>query len=225
MAFKFCLSRSSLWIAKERKTIKNILFDLGGVLFHISYQRCFDAFKEIAKIPLAIHFQQLAQSDLLNNVDEGKISNKDFLTEIRKLVEIFPHVTDQEILNAWDKILVGPAPGWKETLEKLSKKYQLYLLSNNNEMHLASIKRHYPPENSFEHFESYFQELHYSHTIGIRKPKLGSYLEVIKRCSIDPKETLFIDDTPPNIEVAKEANLQTFHFEHNGPLSQLDFLL
>ncbi|MDH4467016.1 MAG: HAD family phosphatase [Bacteriovoracaceae bacterium] len=206
------------------KPIKNILFDLGGVLFHISYQHCFDAFKEIAKIPLETHFKQLAQSDLLNKVDEGKISEREFLPAIRKLVEIYPHVTDQAIMEAWDKILVGPAPGWKEVLEKLSKKYKLYLLSNNNEMHLSSIKRSYPATSSFQVLESYFKELHYSHTLGIRKPKIESYLEVIKRCGIDPTETLFIDDTLPNIEVAREVKLQTFHFEHNGPLTQLDFL-
>jgi len=203
---------------------KNLLFDLGGVLYNISYQACFDAFAKIADVPLKSFVKQLSQAPFFDEVDEGKVSKEKLIVTMRQMLKIGVNVKDESIIEAWDKILVGPALGWQDTLQALSQKYKLYLLSNNNQLHLNSIKASYPLSTPYSSLEAHFVDLHYSHTLGIRKPKIESFKKVIELSQLNPRETLFIDDTLPNIESAKNVGLEVFHFEHNGSLKQLDFL-
>lgn len=207
------------------KPIKNLLFDLGGVLYHISYQQAFDAFAPLSKVSLKQHFQQLSQTDFFNDIDEGRLDPKEFLLQLRKLIQVHEHVSDEQLLSAWDQILLHPAPKWQDWLHNLSRHYSLYLLSNNNELHLASIKASYPESTPYSELEKYFEDLYYSHTLQARKPKMESFEKVMALSSLKGGETLFIDDTLPNIEAAQSVGLQTFHFAHNGPLEQLSFLL
>jgi FMN phosphatase YigB (HAD superfamily) len=204
--------------------IHNLLLDLGGVLYNISYQNMFDAFGKLSSVPLKPLVQQLAQNPFFDDVDEGRVSKSELILTMRQLLKMGPEIHDDSIIEAWDKILVGPAPRWQTTLEKLSKKYRLILLSNNNDMHLSSIKASYPSATPYSVLESHFTDLYYSHTIGIRKPKVESFTKTIELAKLNPVETLFIDDTLPNIEAAALTGLKTFHFEHNGSLAQLEFL-
>ena len=58
------------------KGVKNILFDLGGVLFHIDYQRTIDAFKKLGITDFEKHFTQHQQNDLFDAFETGKISQR-----------------------------------------------------------------------------------------------------------------------------------------------------
>ncbi len=56
----------------------------------------------------------------------------------------------------------------------------------------------------------------------MRKPDTASFLEIIKREDLVADETLFIDDTPKNIEGAEQAGLQTILLRSPKTVIDLD---
>ena len=116
--------------------VKNILFDLGGVLFHIDYQRTIDAFKKLGITDFEKHFTQYQQNDLFDSFETGKISSSIFVKELK---EFLPSCSDQEIINAWNAMLIGLPQEYLKLLEELAKKYRLFLLSNANQIHIQFV--------------------------------------------------------------------------------------
>ena len=198
--------------------VKTILFDLGGVLFHIDYQRTIDAFKKLGITDFEKHFTQHKQNDLFNAFETGKINSAVF---VKALQEWLPDCSDQEIINAWNAMLIGLPQEYLSFLEGLRKNYRLFLLSNANEIHIefvnAFLKEHY----NIPSINQFFEKAYYSQEIGMRKPHKSTFEWVLKDANILAKETLFIEDTDQHIKGAKEAGLKTHHLDSNTAIISL----
>ena len=198
--------------------VKNILFDLGGVLFHIEYQRTINAFKKLGITDFENHFTQHQQNDLFDAFETGKISSDFF---VKTLQEFLPACSDQEIINAWNAMLIGLPQEYLKFLESLGKKYRLFLLSNANEIHIqfvnAFLKEHY----NIPSINQFFEKAYYSQEIGMRKPHKSTFEWMLNEANILAKETLFIDDTAQHIEGAKQVGLKTHHLESNSAIISL----
>ena len=124
--------------------VKNILFDLGGVLFHIDYQRTIKAFQKLGLTDFEAHFTQHQQNDVFDAFETGKISAHYFVDELQKLL---PHCSEQQIIDAWNAMLIGIPKENLDLLEKLSNNYRLFLLSTTNVLHIqvanAYLKKTY----------------------------------------------------------------------------------
>jgi putative hydrolase of the HAD superfamily len=57
--------------------------------------------------------------------------------------------------------------------------------------------------------EPLFEKVYFSHTMGLRKPNVASFLQIINENGLIPEETLFLDDTAGHLEGAKAAGLKT----------------
>ena len=86
------------------KDIKNILFDLGGVLYHIDYNLTKVAFEKLGVNDFNTHYSQQQQNKLFDNLETGKISSKEFIS---KMLEILPHSSEEDIVDAWNALLIG----------------------------------------------------------------------------------------------------------------------
>ena len=118
------------------KGVKNILFDLGGVLFHIDYNRTIDAFKELGITNFKKYFTQHQQCELFDAFETGKISAELFVKTIQKLSA---NCANQEIIDAWNAMLVDLPKENLNFLVALSENYRLFLLSNTNEIHIQFV--------------------------------------------------------------------------------------
>ena len=112
-------------------------------------------------------------------------------------------------------------PAYKE----LKEKYDLYMLSNNNEMCMTfageEFRRNGLP------LESTFRKLFLSHEMHLLKPGDAIFQETIReigRLSGTPEapvradEMLFIDDSPANVEAALRNGMKAAHFRQGGDL-------
>ena len=110
--------------------IENIIFDFGGVLYDISFEKAAIAFENIGySMP---EFQDEFLS-VFRKLEQGNLSPEEFVIQLQILSD--HHISEKDILNAFDQILIGIDPDKVEDLRKLSKKYRLFLLSNTNEIH------------------------------------------------------------------------------------------
>ncbi len=189
------------------KIIKNIIFDLGGVLLDIDYQNTIDRFKQLGIKNFEDMFSQLNADDLFENLETGKLSEPDFYKTLKEKIPF--KIEDIEITNAWNDMILHFRLQSLNTLEKLSSKYKLYLLSNTNSIHLKYFQDLFTKETGMPLLDNYFIKAWYSHQIGLRKPGTKIFEYVLGQEGLQAVETLFIDDTASNIKMAKNLGFQT----------------
>ena len=122
----------------------------------------------------------------------------------------FPKATRQELIAAWNSILLDFPKYRLEFIEEFSKKHDCYLLSNINDLHLEYIKNDLG-EDFYNRFISCFKKVYYTHQIHLRKPDADIFQFVFSDAKINPKESFFVDDTLENIETAKEFGVRCWN--------------
>ena len=113
--------------------IKNIIFDLGGVILNIDYQLTVTAFKEIGFDGFENAYSQAAQHQLFDKLETGIISPQEFRDGIRKVAQ--KDLSDAEIDYAWNKIILDLPAARIALLNQLKTRYRCFLLSNTNKIH------------------------------------------------------------------------------------------
>mgnify|MGYP000864345351 FL=1 len=182
--------------------INTIIFDFGDVFINLDKEATPLALKKLGLIEWS------SEIDSLNfNFEKGLITKTDFLLGLNQLV---PNATQEEILDAWNSVLLDFPMYRLEFLEKLSKKYQVFLLSNTDSIHINHFKDRYGDE-FYYRFYNGFEKVYFSYNLGRRKPDVGIYNFVINENNLIPEKTLFVDDNFDNIEGAKKTGLQVWH--------------
>ena len=198
-------------------TIKNILFDLGGVLYHIDYGITIKAFEKLGIKNFHNHFSQQQQNNLFDQLETGKISNTDFIKEMKVLL---PNCTKEEIINAWNGLLIGIPKENIQLLKDLSKQYRLFLLSNSNLIHINQINKLLYEDYNLKSLDPLFDKIYLSHQIGMRKPNRETFEWVLKDAGILAHETLFIEDSIQHIKGANKVGIRTQLWNSNEPFKE-----
>ncbi len=189
------------------KVIRNIIFDLGGVLFDIKYQNTINAFKNLGLVNFDSLYTQLKQDHLFDQLETGSISSSEFRNRIRSLGN--RNFQDSEIDAAWNSLLIGFPQKNVDLLLRLKGRYRLFLLSNSNEIHELAYSAMIMDSYKRNIFDELFEKVYLSHRIHLRKPGTEIFFKVISENALEPEQTLFIDDSPQNVEGARKAGLQT----------------
>jgi putative hydrolase of the HAD superfamily len=202
-------------------SIKNIILDLGGVLYDIRYENIADTFRSYGLQDFEKLYAQAGQAAEIDLFEEGKITPKQFRTFIRSLSA--NHLTDKQIDDAWNAILIDLPEVRLQLLKELQKHYRLFLFSNTNEINCIEFERFVTEKFGENIFETHFEKAYYSHTLGIKKPKPEAFQKICEEQNLIPAETLFIDDTERHILGAQKAGLQTFWL-HNENMENSKFI-
>ncbi len=198
--------------------VKNIIFDLGGVIYAIDYQKTIDAFVALGIDDFENQYAKAGQSDVFDALETGKISKATFVKRIQKLLT--KEVTEDQVVSAWNAMLLQFMPDALSCLEGLKDDYRIFLLSNTNEMHIAEIKARVGKE-AFDAFSALFERLYLSHELGLRKPHAEVFEHILQEKNLKPEETLFIDDSIQHIEGAQSLGLKGHHLKDGERISQL----
>lgn len=189
------------------KNIKNILFDFGGVIVNLNRQNAINRFKEIGFEDIENYLTDFRQKGIFLQYETGEIDRENFLKEFRKLGN--NNATMEEIDSAWLAFLLD-IPEYKyQLLKDLRKKYNVYMLSNTNPS--VAGWAHSPafsPEG--DSVDKYFDKCYLSFELGCAKPDRKIFDLIIQDSGMIPEETLFFDDGPANIEIAKELGFQVY---------------
>ena len=93
-------------------------------------------------------------------------------------------------------------------MDQIKDRYNIYLFSNTNEIHYDQFILDFAKAFPGKDFNSHFIKAYYSQTLGLRKPYVESYQQILDEQQLNPAETLFIDDSPQHVEGALKAGLQ-----------------
>ena len=197
------------------KQIDTLIFDFGGVLINIDYQRTIDAFKDFGMLDFEERYSQAAQSTLFNDFETGKISTQRFINEL--LQNLPAGISANRVVKAWNAMILDVPPASVELLKSLQGRYRLFLLSNTNEIHIPKALNEWSKV-SHESFSEQFERVYYSHEIGMRKPNRDAFDFVCSENGIDPSKALFLDDSIQHVLGARAAGLHAIHLTSETPL-------
>ena len=203
--------------------IKNLLFDLGGVLLNIDYNKTADAFKLLGVKQFDKLYSQADANDLFESLETGKISEEDFYIIMKQHCSL--NTTEEQIKMAWNEMLLNFRLESLNHLIKLKEKYNIFLLSNTNSIHLREFTKIFQKETGKSNLDDFFLKTYYSHVIKERKPYVVTYKNVLNDAGIKPEETLFIDDSIKNIEGAALAGLKVYHLLATEKIEEINYNL
>lgn len=199
--------------------IQNIIFDFGGVLFEIDYDLPAQAFDDLGFTGFRDLYTQAAQNPMFDLLETGKVANDAFLDFLHQHV---PHATREQVIHAWNVILLRILPQEVEFVHALRKSgTRTFLLSNTNAIHVAEFEQMITNTMDVRVFREAFEKIYYSNAIGLKKPHPETFLEVCAWNGLNPSETLFIDDSKQHVEGALRAGLHAYHLQPGERVSEL----
>ena len=196
---------------------KILIFDLGGVILDIYFERSFAAL-----IQMGVPAEMMNEEDCLLNAtirdfDKGDITKELFFEYIATACTKKELATPEHIAQAWNCML-GEFPNEKtENIKELRRRgYRIVMLSNTNDGHWDEIERIFTNATG-EKIENCFDALYLSYRMHRRKPEKEIFLELLANENAKPEECIFFDDSEENCEAARSVGITAVKMERNAP--------
>ncbi len=194
------------------KKIKNIIFDLGGVILNLSVDSTLRRFAELSSTPVDKVIETYHSRPEFLAYEKGEMTNDEFRRSLKEIFDITS--LDSELDGCWNAML-GDIPKERiDLLRELKSKYKTFLLSNTNAIHLDCFSGIVKKAHGLESLDPLFHKAYYSHLMKMRKPDPGIYEFVLKENGLKANETIFLDDNAANLKGAASVGIETFHVTH-----------
>ena len=191
--------------------VKNLIFDLGNVLYDIDFKKMNTAFESIGVEGIDQHFTLSKADPLFLDLEMGFVNEQEFYDGVRVLSNL--QLTNEQINYAWNALLVGFRKNSIQWIKENNQRLNTFLYSNTNQIHCNHFLPQFENEVAHYPFEALFTTPYYSHKMGMRKPDPASFTYIVEKEGLVAGETLFIDDNEPNIIAAASVGLKVLHLK------------
>lgn len=182
------------------KNPEALLFDFGGVIIEISFDRVFQRWAELAHVPFEQVKSRFTHGEAYQAHERGEIGVKEYFAAVRREVGI--DLSDEAMNDGWQRVFGPELHETVEALRKLEGRIPLHLFSNTNAAHYDYWSVRYA-----EALRP-LQRRFISHEMGVRKPEPESFRHVARAIGVPLERILFLDDTEANIEGARAVGVQ-----------------
>ena len=200
------------------KKIRNIVFDLGGVLVDLDFKAAINGLQKAGFANVKEQLMAFDREGIFQKFELGEMSADEFRSAIRENSTV--SLTDEEVDGLWNAMLLEVPREKLELILHLRGKYMVYLLSNTNSIHWD-----YVCKNAFNYrgfrVNDYFEETFLSYEMHLAKPDKAIFEKVLEEANLLPEETLFIDDSEANCKAASELGIHTHHYHIGEDLKEL----
>ena len=202
--------------------IKNIAFDLGGVVIALSYEQAVRRFEEIGLRNARQHLDAYQQKGIFGDLEEGRITDVQFCEQLSILVG--RQLTMDECFYAWHGYVQSVPKRNLETIRQLRQQgYKVCLLSNTNSFMMRWANSDF--DGNGHGVGDYFDALYLSYQHKVMKPRREIFELMLQGQQATAAETLFIDDSTSNCAAAEALGIRTLCPQDNAdwiePLMQL----
>jgi putative hydrolase of the HAD superfamily len=191
--------------------LPNLLFDFGGVIIDIDYDRTPAAFRRLSRAGSTVEYTQANQHALFDQLETGQISAAEFRDGLRVAYDL--DATDTQIDDAWHALLLDvPAERLALIGELRRAGHATALLSNTNALHIKEINRRLALQYGFKNgIADCLDRVFYSQEVGLRKPGEEIFRHALREMNWQAADTLFIEDSPQHIATARRLGLRVLH--------------
>lgn len=187
--------------------IKNIVFDLGGVVFELDKNQAIEHFNEVGFGDARAYLDAFTQVGIFGQLEAGQITAEEFRAELSKLAG--KEMTHDDCLYGWTGYYKRMHRYTLDAIQDLRRRgYRVSLLSNTNPymMQWARSNEFDGHGNPVDH---YFDHLYLSYECKVMKPDRRIFEIMLEGEHAVPAETIFLDDSPHNVEAAAALGIHT----------------
>lgn len=186
------------------ENIKNIIFDLGGVMIDLDRLAAVRALTALGMAEAGELLNEYEQRGPFLALEKGEISAARFF-ELAS--DRCGGASPSAIEEAFCRFLVAlPAERLDRLVELRAKGYRLYVLSNTNPVMFDSwIAEAFRSQG--KRMQDYFDGIVCSYREGTCKPDPAIFQRVLDRYGLKPEETLMLDDSEANCRAAASTGM------------------
>lgn len=178
---------------------KALLFDLGGVIMGLDWDRCFAHWAACSGERAEALRARYSFDAAYERHERGEISEAEYYQALRESLGI--DLDEAQWAAGWNAIFTDEIAPVVELVARVKARVPVYAFSNTNPAHHRVWSRRFAPA------LSHFREVFVSSSLGARKPDRESFHRVAARIGVAPEAILFFDDTPQNVQGALAAGL------------------
>jgi putative hydrolase of the HAD superfamily len=179
---------------------KALLFDLGGVLVNVDFNRSLSAWARYSRLPMDALKAAFRFDTHYERHERGEITSDEYFAHLASTLQL--SASPAEIAEGWNALFLGVIPETLAWVDRARRSLPCYVLTNTNAAHMACWTRLYPT------LVARFDRVFTSFQIGRRKPEREAFLHVCEATGLAPRSILFFDDSPLNVRGAAAAGLQ-----------------
>lgn len=201
---------------------KAIIFDLGNVLLPIDLGLTYEAFAAHSSLSAVEIEKKILENQLWVPYESGLQLDEEFRAFLCEHLSL--NCTDLEFDEAFSALLLDFHQGVYDWVESLTSSFQLYLLSNTSSIHakrFTQVKLGPEGQNLF----SLFDRVYYSFEMGLVKPNLLIYQQVLEENLLNASDALFFDDNVANINSANLLGIPSFLVDPSKDLHQIQQII
>jgi len=180
--------------------VEALLFDLGGVVFTLDWERMFACWSRHAGVPARELRAKFSFDAPYERHERGEIGERDYYAALRESLGIA--LTDEQLAEGWGAIFADEIPETVGLLRSIRGNVPLYAFSNSNAAHARLWRRR------FAAALAVFDRIFVSCELGARKPERAAFEAIARAIGVPLERILFFDDTRENVEGARAAGLQ-----------------
>lgn len=180
-----------------------MLFDLGGVVIAIDFNRALQTWEVWSVLPIEEMQRRFKMDTTYERHERGEIDASEYFAHIRRTLEL--EATDADIALGWNAIFVGEIIETVDSILSVRNRLPCFAFTNSNTTHQVTWTTAYP--RAIKSFHQVFV----SSELGLRKPEREAFDAIAEKTGIDSGALLFFDDTEQNVLGAQAAGLQAVH--------------
>jgi len=186
-------------------SINALLFDLGGVVINIDFERALSHWQHASALSLQEIRQRFSMDLAYEQHERGEIEAADYFAHLRQQLSLT--ASDEEIAAGWNAIYVGEIDASLNAIESVREQIPCYAFTNSNTTHQEFSTAAYP------RVMSAFDHVFVSSELGLRKPEAKAFQAIAAATKLELPGILFFDDTLDNVTGAQQAGLQAVHVQ------------
>jgi glucose-1-phosphatase len=180
--------------------VQALLFDLGGVLIHIDFNRAFAQWQALSPLSLEGIRDRFRFDTAYEQHERGEIGADAYFAHLVQQLEL---KNDHEaIARGWNAIFTGEISETLALVRAARAHLPCYAFSNSNTVHRAAWTGLYPD------VVQAFDRIFVSSDIGLRKPERRAFEHIAGAVGLPANALLFFDDLAENVAGARAAGLQ-----------------
>jgi putative hydrolase of the HAD superfamily len=184
-------------------SVDALLFDLGGVVIEIDFDRVFSHWALYSNQNLETIKSRFTFDSYYERHERGEIEASEYFASLRRSLGI--DITDEKFIAGWNSIYVGEIPGVATVLSDVKEKLPIYAFTNSNSTHQLVWSK------KFGQVLNLFRDVFVSSEMRKRKPESAAYKTISREIGVKPEHILFFDDSLENIAGAKKIGMQAVH--------------
>lgn len=177
-----------------------VLFDLGGVVLDIDFDRALASWARHSRLPGEHVRERFRFDEPFLRHETGELGDESYFAHLRELLLL--DCDTATVQAGFNSIFRGEIEETVRLVAAVRRRVPCYALSNTNPAHIAEIERAFPT--LLPHFSRVFA----SHEIGHRKPHPAAFAHVLDAIGVPAAEVLLFDDLHANVEAARALGLQ-----------------